>query len=218
MEIVTAYDGVISDADLAAVDAAVRQEQLIVMPTDTVYGIASVPFAPAAVERLQGAKGRGEEFPPPVLVADASELDRLMARPGILGMPAPQYDAAHALAKAFWPGPLTIIVKADPALGWNLGRTNGTIAIRQPGEPIALAILKKTGPLAVTSANKHGSAPATNVDAAKAYFWEKVAVYVDAGESESGHPSTIVDLSQSAQPKLIRAGEITPADIAAALA
>lgn len=217
MQIVSALDGSLTSRDLEALNAAVKREELAVIPTDTVYGIASVPFAPAAVERLQSAKGRGEDFPPPVLISGTEELERLMAKPGSMGMSLSAFGAAKRLARAFWPGALTMIVKADSSLGWNLGATHGTIALRQPNHPVALEILRHTGPLAVTSANKHTQPPATNIDAAKAYFWDKVAVYVDAGESPSGRPSTIVNLAGS-EPSLVREGDIPYADITAALA
>lgn len=208
--------GVLSESEVASIVTAVKSSELLVMPTDTVYGIASVPFEPAAVARLQGAKGRGEDFPPPVLVAGVSALDTLLERPAVFGAPAPQYEAARGLARAFWPGPLTIIARANPKLGWDLGRTGGTIALRQPDHPVALQILEATGPLAVTSANRHGAPPATDISAATAYFWDKVAVYVDAGESPSGQPSTIVNLTvldEQGLPKIVRQGGISPQQI-----
>ena len=215
MKIVDALTGPITLSDLAAIDAVVKRDELLVMPTDTVYGIASVPFAPAAVARLQQAKGRGEDFPPPVLVSGPAALEELMA-------PEPQASAsqrraARVLAERFWPGALTIIVTANPALGWDLGQTHGTIALRQPDHPVALEILGHTGPLAVTSANLHTRPPATDIAAATEYFGERVSVYVDAGPSLSGHPSTIVSLAQGS-PRLVRQGDIPLADILAALA
>lgn len=215
MKIVDACTGSITRSDLAAIDAAVKRDELLVMPTDTVYGIASVPFAPAAVERLQHAKGRGEDFPPPVLVSGPAALEELMAPATQTGQS--QSHAARVLAERFWPGALTIIVSANPALGWDLGQTHGTIALRQPNHPVALEILSYTGPLAVTSANLHTRPPATDIAAATEYFGEQVSVYVDAGSSPSGHPSTIITLAQGS-PRLIRQGDIPLADILAALA
>lgn len=215
MKIIDALTGPITQTDLAVIDAAVKRDELLVMPTDTVYGIASVPFAPVAVSRLQNAKGRGEDFPPPVLVPGPAALEDLMA-------PEPQASAsqrraARMLAERFWPGALTIIVTANPALGWDLGQTHGTIALRQPDHPRALEILRYTGPLAVTSANLHTRPPATDIAAATNYFGERVSVYVDAGVSPSGHPSTIVRLTQDS-PRLLRQGDIPLSDILAALA
>lgn len=211
-------DDALSQPQLETIKRAVEARELLVIPTDTVYGIASVPFAPEAIARLQGAKGRGEDFPPPVLVSDPAALDRLMARPGggLTGMDATRYDMAHALVKAFWPGPLTLIVKAHESLDWDLGKTGGTIALRQPNHPVALQILAHTGPLAVTSANKHNMKPATNIDAATAYFWDKVAVYVDGGESFSGVASTIVNLmnlDDDGMPTILRRGGISRANM-----
>ncbi|MST49187.1 L-threonylcarbamoyladenylate synthase [Mobiluncus porci] len=223
MEIIKA-DGGLSAENLATIDEAVKSSKLLVMPTDTVYGIATIPFEPQAVERLQSAKGRGEDFPPPVLVSGPAALEELLALPnsGLSGMPRAQFEAASKLAQAFWPGPLTIIAKARPSLGWDLGKTGGTIALRMPNHPVALEILGATGPLAVTSANRHGAPPATNLSAATAYFWDKVAVYVDAGESPSGLPSTIVDVTrldtETRLPRLIRQGGVSLDEISAALA
>lgn len=216
-----AESGALAESELAACDAAVKAGELLVIPTDTVYGIAAVPFETAAVARLQAAKGRGEDFPPPVLVSGVAALDTLLERPAVFGVPAPLYEAARRLARAFWPGPLTIIARANPKLGWDLGRTGGTIALRQPNHPVALQILAHTGPLAVTSANRHGAPPATEISAATAYFWDKVAVYVDAGQSPSGQPSTIVNLTKldaAGLPLIARLGAISAAEIRAALA
>lgn len=211
MTIIDATGSLISPLDLDTIDAVVKRHELLVLPTDTVYGIGSVPFAPAAVERLQAAKGRGEDFPPPVLVSGPEALEHLLA-----GQTA-QLTAARTLAKHFWPGALTIIATANPELGWDLGRTHGTIALRQPDHPVALQILEKTGPLAVTSANLHGQPPATEISKATAYFGDKVSVYVDAGAGNSGHPSTIVTLAEG-EPRLIREGDIALAQIRAVLA
>jgi tRNA threonylcarbamoyl adenosine modification protein (Sua5/YciO/YrdC/YwlC family) len=170
-----------------SIDEAVRviaRGDLVVLPTDTVYGIAADAFAPAAVRALLDAKGRGRQMPPPVLMADTRTLDGLATE-------VPQ--TARALAEAFWPGGLTLIVRAQPSLAWDLGETRGTVALRVPDHPAALALLRKTGPLAVSSANVTGQPAAVTVEEAHDQLGEAVAVYLDGGEVPGGVASTIVD-------------------------
>lgn len=167
----------------AAVHAASRGE-VIVLPTDTVYGVGADAFSPDAVSRLLAAKGRGRHMPPPVLIPSVRTVDGL-AR----DVPA----AARALMDAFWPGSLTIIVKSQPSLAWDLGDTNGTVALRIPNHLAALALLARTGPLAVTSANVTGRPAATTAEDAQEQLGLAVSVYLDAGDSPLGVASTIVD-------------------------
>ena len=135
----------------SAIDAAslaVQRGELIVLPTDTVYGVAADAFDPAAVTALLRAKGRGREMPPPVLVSAATTIDALAVR-------VPDY--ARALVEKFWPGPLTIVCHQQTSLQWDLGDTRGTVAIRMPDHELAREVLERTGPLAVSSANTTGS-------------------------------------------------------------
>lgn len=169
-----------------AAGTAVRAGGLVVTPTDTVYGVAADPFSPVAVQRLLDAKGRGRDFPPPVLVPGREVLDALTT-----GLPA----IASTLADAFWPGALTLVVNADPTLDWDLGDTDGTVAVRMPDDPICLALLRETGPLAVSSANTHGSPSATDIAAARRMLGDSVDVYLDGGPSRGGESSTIVDVT-----------------------
>ena len=177
---------------------AVQRGGLVVLPTDTVYGIGADAFDPEAVAALLAAKGRGRQQPPPVLVGDLRTLDGLA-----LDVPA----AARALAERFWPGALTIICQAQPSLAWDLGDTNGTVALRQPNHPAALALLRRTGPLAVSSANLTGHPPATTAADARSQLDTSVAVYVDAGRSPGGVASSIVDATGPVL-RLVRAGAI----------
>ena len=169
---------------------ALGMGELIVLPTDTVYGIACDAFNPAAVRRLLEAKGRGPEAPPPVLIPGIPTLDALAEN-----VP----DEVRTLVKAFWPGALTIIVPARESLTWDLGDTHGTVALRMPDNEIALELLSETGPLAVTSANLTGQPAATSVQEAVAALGEAVSVYLDGGPSASTNDpgndrgSTIVD-------------------------
>lgn len=190
-----------------ALDAAVRsleKDGLVVLPTDTVYGIGADAFSPAAVARLLAAKGRGRQMPPPVLVGDPHVLDAL-------AVDVPQ--EVRDLVARFWPGALTIILKAQPSLSWDLGETEGTVALRMPDNPIALALLRRWGPMAVTSANLTGAPPAQDAPAAEEYFGSTVPVYVDGGPTPGPVPSTIIDATRRPM-RVLRAGLITTAELA----
>ncbi len=190
-------------AALQAATMAIHRGRLIVLPTDTVYGIAADAFDPEAVQRLLDAKGRGRQMPPPVLMAQVSTLDALASdiQPYV-----------RPLADAFWPGPLTLVCVQQPSLQWDLGETNGTVALRMPDHPLALAVLKRTGPLAVSSANTTGNPAATTIDAAHAMLTDSVATYLDAGESPGGVASTILDAT-GAHPVLLREGALSVAEL-----
>lgn len=195
----------------AAVDA-IRRGDLIVVPTDTVYGVGADAFDPVAVQRLLEAKGRGRQMPPPVLIADAATLDALAVE-------VPEY--ARTLVQRYWPGPLTIIVRAQPSLAWDLGDNNGTVALRVPNHDLAVQVLSQTGPLAVSSANISGRPAAVTVAQAAAQLGASVEVYLDGGTlgepAESGGvalPSTIVDCTKNS-PVVLRAGPITVAQVRA---
>jgi tRNA threonylcarbamoyl adenosine modification protein (Sua5/YciO/YrdC/YwlC family) len=177
---------------------AIGRGELVVVPTDTVYGLAADAFNAAAVQALLDAKGRGRQSPPPVLIPNVDSLYALAESVS---------DRALKLAEKFWPGPLTIVVRAQPSLQWDLGETKGTVALRVPNNKIALALLSETGPLAVSSANLTGEAAATSVSQAFSYLGEKVAVYLDGGASEIGESSTILDLTGE-KVRVIRAGAI----------
>ncbi len=164
--------------------AAIARGDLVVMPTDTVYGIAADAFQPIAVQALLDAKGRGRSAPPPVLVPSRSTLDALAE-----SVP----DAVTKLADAFWPGGLTIVLPARTTLAWDLGDTGGTVALRMPDDRIALELLAETGPLAVSSANRTGQPAAQTVQDALDQLGDSIEVYLDAGATSGPLPSTIVD-------------------------
>lgn len=174
------------EAGIAAAALAVQRGQLVVLPTDTVYGVGADAFDPAAVKRLLAAKGRGREMPPPVLVSAATTLDALT-----VGVPS----YARALVEQLWPGPLTIVCTQQPSLQWDLGETRGTVAVRMPDHPVALELLSRTGPLAVTSANRTGEPAATDADEAERMLGESLAVLLDGGPTPGPVPSTIVDVT-----------------------
>ena len=178
---------------------AVRRGDLVVLPTDTVYGIGADAFTPAAVTALLAAKGRGRDMPVPVLVGSRQVLDALVGT-----LP----DSAVALVDALWPGALTIVARHTPALAWDLGDAHGTVAVRMPADRLALDLLKDTGPMAVSSANRSGLPPATTCANAQAQLGDAVAVYLDGGPTTTSVPSTIVDVTGDL-PVLLRRGWIT---------
>ena len=192
---------------VTATSIAVQRGDLVVIPTDTVYGIGADAFDSDAVKDLLKAKGRGPDMPPPILVSSATTIDALAAD-------LPGY--ARALIEEFWPGPLTLVCRQQPSLQWDLGDTRGTVAIRMPDHDVALAVLERTGPLAVSSANKTGQPAATDADAVLEMLGDDVAVVVDAGTSPGGQSSTIVDVTGS-QGRVLRRGALSLDDLNEAL-
>ena len=178
---------------------------LAVIPTDTVYGIAADAFTPSAVEALLAAKGRGRQMPPPVLIGDVRTLDGLAGE-------VPQ--SVRDLVAAFWPGPLTLILNAQPSLAWDLGETHGTVALRMPDDECALALLRRTGPLAVSSANRTGSAAALTAADAAEQLGTAVQLYLDGGPSQGAMASTIVDAT-GATLRIVREGALSAATLGA---
>ena len=187
------------EAALAAASLAVQEGKLVVLPTDTVYGVAADAFDPAAVRGLLAAKGRGREMPPPVLVSAATTVDAIATS-------IPGY--ARALIEEFWPGPLTLVCTQQPSLQWDLGDTRGTVAVRMPDHEVALELLERTGPLAVSSANLTGRPAATDAGQAEERLGDDVEVIVDAGEAPGGRASTIVDVTGT-QGRVLRRGALS---------
>lgn len=179
----------------------------MVLPTDTVYGIGCDAFDPAAVTAVLAAKGRGRDLPPPVLIPTARTAQ---------GLATEIPDYAKALMERFWPGPLTLVLKAHTSLQWDLGDTNGTVALRVPSDETALQLLADVGPMAVTSANSTGSPPARTADEAMTMLGETVAVFLDGGPVNSDGPSTIIDCT-GLMPVTLRHGALPQQDIDAAL-
>jgi L-threonylcarbamoyladenylate synthase len=196
------------EAGLAAATTAIRAGELVVLPTDTVYGLAADAFDPKAVRRLLGAKGRGREMPPPVLVGSEATLDAL-------GAAVPAW--ARALVARYWPGPLTLVVHEQTSLQWDLGETRGTVAVRMPHDPVALELLGRTGPLAVSSANLSGKPAATDADQAAEMLADQVSVILDGGPTVDDRPSTILDCTTD-QPRVLRVGAVPVDELRAVLA
>jgi len=202
----TTYDvreGHEATAGIEAAVAALRRGELVVLPTDTVYGIAADAFSPTAVAALLEAKGRGRDMPVPVLVGAWRTLD------GLAEDVTPQ---VRSLVERFWPGGLTLLVRAAPSLLWDLGETRGTVAVRMPLHPVALAVLEQTGPLAVSSANRSGLAPAPDAAEAARQLGTAVQVYLDGDRADGTAASTIVDLT-GPRPRLLRAGAVSEKEL-----
>ena len=195
------------EAGLAAAVGAVRRGLLVVLPTDTVYGIGVDAFDAEGIQRLLDAKGRGRDMPPPVLVSATTTLDALATDlPGWV----------EGLTEHFWPGPLTIVCRQQPSLRWDLGETKGTVAVRMPNDQAALDLLGRTGPLAVSSANVTGQPAATDADAAERMLGGSVEVVLDDGPSPGTTASTILDCTGK-RPRILRAGALTGEELAPVL-
>jgi len=188
---------------ISAAAEAVRGGEVVVLPTDTVYGMGVDAFAADAVDAVLAAKGRGREMPLPVLVPNTQTVDGLAAN-------VPAY--ARALMDAFWPGPLTLVLQSQSSLMWDLGETNGTVALRMPQNDTALGLLADVGPMAVTSANFSGQPPAQTVLEAATQLGSAVSVYLDGGPSAGGLASTILDCTRDT-PVILRAGAVSAAQI-----
>lgn len=184
---------------LAIAVKAAKSGRLVVMPTDTLYGLGCDAFDNDAVANLLATKQRGPDMPVPVLVGSWDT---------VRGLVASYPDSSKTLVEAFWPGGLSIVVPQAPSLPWNLGDTRGTVMLRMPLHPIAIELLREVGPMAVSSANISGQKPPTTALAAKQQLGKAVTVYLDGGEAAIGTPSTIIDLSQ-AHPYLLREGAIS---------
>ncbi|MFV0493882.1 L-threonylcarbamoyladenylate synthase [Mycobacterium sp.] len=187
----------------AAVDA-LKAGRLVVMPTDTVYGIGADAFDGSAVEALLRAKGRGRDMPVGVLVGSWYTIEGL-----VYGLP----DGARDLVRAFWPGALSLVVRQAPSLHWDLGDAQGTVMLRMPLHPVAVELLREVGPMAVSSANVSGQPAAVDADAARRQFGDLVDVYLDAGPAAQQAASTIVDLS-GASPRILREGPVSTQQVA----
>ena len=195
------YDCSDPDARTAGLDAAaaaIADGKLVLLPTDTVYGVAADAFTPVAVTGLLAAKNRGRAMPVPVLIGEASTLGGLVLEPP---------EVATKLAQAFWPGGLTLVVEHVPSLAWDLGDAEGTVAVRLPDDDLARDLLRRTGPLAVSSANRSGRPAATTAQEATEQLGEHAAVVLDGGPRASSGASTIVDCT-GPTPRVLRVGAI----------
>lgn len=183
--------------------SAVRRGELVVLPTDTVYGIGADAFSAEAVGDLLEAKGRGRGMPSPVLVGSPNTLH---------GLVTDFSEQAWELVDAFWPGALTLVAKHQPSLTWDLGETRGTVAVRMPLHPVAIELLTEFGPMAVSSANLTGHPSPQDCDAAQEMLGDSVSVYLDGGPTPAAVPSSIVDVTGRI-PVLLREGALTAEEL-----
>ncbi|KKO77993.1 MULTISPECIES: L-threonylcarbamoyladenylate synthase [Corynebacterium] len=202
-QIYNCADAAEREEGMALAVKAAKSGRLVVMPTDTLYGLGCDAFDNDAVASLLATKHRGPDMPVPVLVGSWDTVK---------GLVASLDDTAQTLIEAFWPGGLSIVVPQAPSLPWNLGDTRGTVMLRMPLHPIAIELLREVGPMAVSSANISGQTPPTTAIAAKQQLGKAVTVYLDGGEAEVGKPSTIIDLSGS-RPYLLREGALSAEQI-----
>ena len=194
-------------AGITSAVGALKGGRLVVMPTDTVYGIGADAFDNTAVAALLSAKGRGRDMPVGVLVGSWHTIEGL-----VYTVP----DGARELIRAFWPGALSLVVSQAPSLQWDLGDARGTVMLRMPLHPVAIELLREVGPMAVSSANISGRPPAVDADEARGQLGDLVAVYLDGGRCEQGAASTIVDLT-GITPRVLRAGPVSVERIAEVL-
>ena len=192
---------------IASAAGALKGGRLVVMPTDTVYGIGADAFDSSAVTALLAAKGRGRDMPVGILVGSWHTIEGL-----VYTMP----EGARDLIRAFWPGALSLVVQQAPSLQWDLGDARGTVMLRMPLHPVAIELLREVGPMAVSSANVSGSPPAVDADDARRQLGDLVDIYLDAGPSAQQAASTILDLTGS-EPRILRSGPVSAEGIAAVL-
>jgi L-threonylcarbamoyladenylate synthase len=192
---------------IASAISALKGGRLVVMPTDTVYGIGADAFDSDAVAALLSAKGRGRDMPVPVLVGSWHTIDGL-----VYTVP----HSARELIRAFWPGALSLVVQQAPSLQWDLGDAHGTVMLRMPNHPIAIELLRDVGPMAVSSANISGRSATVTAEEARNQLGDLVEVYLEAGPAEQQAASTIVDLT-GAHPRVLRSGPITVESVAQVL-
>jgi L-threonylcarbamoyladenylate synthase len=185
-----------------AVSAVLRGE-LVVLPTDTVYGVGADAFSAVAIDALLAAKGRDRTMPVPVLVGSDHMVEALVDQLS---------ESAQALIAAFWPGALTLVMRHTAHLAWDLGETRGTVAVRMPDSELARDLISRTGPLATSSANRSGHAPATTMLDARLQLGASVSVYLDGGPSGQPVASSIVDLTGE-HPRVLRIGALDAARI-----
>jgi tRNA threonylcarbamoyl adenosine modification protein (Sua5/YciO/YrdC/YwlC family) len=198
MTIFDCADPLARRAGLETAAEAAAAGRLVVLPTDTVYGIGADAFNAAAVRDLLAVKGRGPDMPVPVLVGSWRTID---------GLAAQVSPVARKLVEAFWPGGLSLVIEHAPSLRWDLGDTQGTVMLRMPLHPVALDLLRAVGPMAVSSANRSGRPPATTVTEAVEQLGDDIPVYLDGGSAPIGVASTVVDLTGDV-PVVLRQGAV----------
>lgn len=184
-------------AEIAAAAEAVRDGEVVGLPTETVYGIGVDPALPDATRRIFEVKKRPESVAIPLLIAEPADA----------ALFAELDDRASGLIERYWPGPLTLVLPRLPQVDFHLGGDATTVGLRCPAQPTALALLAECGPLAVTSANRHGEAPARTAAELRSSLGRGVRVVVDGGRCE-GKPSTVLSLI-GREPTVLREGALS---------
>lgn len=184
----------------------IRAGQVLGMPTDTFYGLAADPFNLRAVDRVYEIKSRSRHKPLSLLIEDVDQAAEL-------AKPLP--EEFRALAKKFWPGPLTMIVKAASRLPLKVTANTGNVALRVPNAKIPLAVVQAAGiPITATSANLSGETECTTAEAVREQLGVRIPIIVDGGTSPREIASTIIDLTdEEARWKVIREGAIATQEI-----
>jgi tRNA threonylcarbamoyl adenosine modification protein (Sua5/YciO/YrdC/YwlC family) len=196
-------------AAVAKAADALRAGEVVVLPTDTVYGVAALPTVPGATDRLFALKGRGADVPLAVLCAEAGQALAL-ADPAAV---AAGTDVAR-IAAALWPGPLTLVLPRRPGLGYALGEPAATIGVRCPDHALVRAVAAEVGPIATTSANRHRQPTPPTAAAVADALGAGVALVLDGGPC-AGTPSTVVDATGPSW-RVLRAGDLTLDDVTSA--
>lgn len=183
----------------------IRQGSVVGMPTDTFYGLAVDPYNLHAVERVYEIKERGRHKPLSLLIESVEQAEELAN-----GLP----DEFHLLAEKFWPGPLTIIMRAAPRLPLKVTANSGNIAVRMPDSAVALAVVRALRcPITATSANLAGAVECTTAEAVVEQLGDTMQLLVDGGPTPRNVPTTIVNLAENGQWSLLREGAISQAEI-----
>lgn len=198
-ELITAEDE--ETATQRAVEV-LRDGRLVVVPSDTVYTVVADAFQTFATQRMFGAKRRSRQIPLSVLIRNPRQ---------VIGLAREVPETAERLMASYWPGPLSILLLVQPDMPWELGLTGDAIGLRMPAHDLLLAIAAEIGPLACSTANRPGEAPATTVEEARLQLGDNVDLYIDGGAS-SPAVTTIVDCTRQ-QVEVVREGIIPAADV-----
>lgn len=197
-----------STETLARIGETISRGGVIAFRTDTFYGLGADPFNAAAVQKVKDLKGREENKPILVLMSDLEQLDRLIEK---------RSSAFDELAKRFWPGALTVIGEATSRLPSELTAGTKTVGVRLPDDETVRSLVRACGGvLTATSANPAGELPARTAEKVAKYFGERIDLIVDAGETKTDRPSTVVEAG-GGEVKLIREGAIAWAELQGAL-
>ena len=184
---------------ISAAVSAVKRGDLVLLPTESVYALATDPFSRRGVAAIRAAKGQPEGSPLPLMVPGAQTVQGIAT--GVTG-------TVQALMQAFWPGPMTLLLPSQPSLAWDLP-TGLPVAVRMPIHPLTLAILERTGPMVVTTANAAGGSAPKSLDEAIKQLGDCASVGIDLGTlGDDELTSTVIDVT-GVTPKVVREGALS---------